>query len=172
MFSIVIIVISVSNVRSPKNCIINCQNGNNCQNCKACKIVKQNFKKWQKMLKLSKIVKIKIVKIFKYYQNCQKIKIVWNCQNVDQVMFPHHSDQMSQRSQVSRVALWRCSLNVFVFVFVFVVVFVFSRWTPVLSSFRRWMKCWLECWNHQNTDVLLIVDLMAGEGGEEGEKKE
>ena len=33
-----------------------------------------------------------------------------------QVISPHHSDQMSQGSQVSRVALWRCSLNAFVFV--------------------------------------------------------
>ena len=32
---------------------------------------------------------------------------------------------MSQRSQVSRIALWRCSLNVFVIVIVFVPVFVF-----------------------------------------------
>ena len=37
-----------------------------------------------------------------------------------QVISPHHSDQMSQRTQVSRIALWRCSLNVFVIVFVFV----------------------------------------------------
>ena len=35
---------------------------------------------------------------------------------------PHHSDQMSQRSQVSRIALWGCSLNAFVFVFIFVLV--------------------------------------------------
>ena len=41
------------------------------------------------------------------------------------VMSFHHSEQMSQRSQVSRIALWRCSQNVFVFVFVFVIVFVF-----------------------------------------------
>merc|ERR1719239_933826 len=41
-------------------------------------------------------------------------------------MSPHHSDQMSQRSQVSRIALWWSSLNVVVFVFVFVIVF-FSR---------------------------------------------
>ena len=40
------------------------------------------------------------------------------------VIYPHHSDQMSQRSQVSRITLWRCSLNVFVFVIVFVFVFV------------------------------------------------
>ena len=39
-------------------------------------------------------------------------------------MCPHHSDQMSQRSQVSRIALFRCSQNVFVFVIVFVFVFV------------------------------------------------
>ena len=42
-----------------------------------------------------------------------------------QVKSPHHSDQMSQRSQGSGVTLWRCSLNVFVFVFVIVFVFVF-----------------------------------------------
>ena len=30
---------------------------------------------------------------------------VKNGQNVGQVMFPHHSDQMTQMSQVSRVAL-------------------------------------------------------------------
>ena len=54
----------------------------------------------------------KIVKIVKIVENCQKIskiskivKISQNCQNVGQFMFPHHSDQMSQRSQVSRVAL-------------------------------------------------------------------
>ena len=35
-------------------------------------------------------------------------------------MFPHHSDQLSQWSKISRVALWRCSLNVFVFVIVIV----------------------------------------------------
>ena len=34
------------------------------------------------------------------------------------VMSSHHSEQMSQRSQVSRMALRRCSQNVFVFVFV------------------------------------------------------
>ena len=39
-------------------------------------------------------------------------------------MSPHHSDQMSQRSQVSRIAPWRCFLNVFAFVIVFVFVFV------------------------------------------------
>ena len=40
-------------------------------------------------------------------------------------MFSHHSEQMSQRSQVSRMALRRGSQNVFVFVFVIVFVFVF-----------------------------------------------
>ena len=38
------------------------------------------------------------------------------------VMSSHHSEQMSQRSHVSRIALSRCSQNVFVFVFVFVFV--------------------------------------------------
>ena len=42
-----------------------------------------------------------------------------------QVMSPHHSDHISQRSQVFDIALSMCSLNVFVFVIVFVVVFVF-----------------------------------------------
>ena len=42
-----------------------------------------------------------------------------------QVMSPHRSDQMSQRSQVSRIALGRCSLNVFVIGIVIVIVFVF-----------------------------------------------
>ena len=41
------------------------------------------------------------------------------------VMSSHYSEQMSQRSQVSRIALRMCSQNVFVFVFVIVFVFVF-----------------------------------------------
>ena len=50
-----------------------------------------------------------------------------HCIFFGQVMSPNHSDQMSQRShsQVSTVALWRCSLNIFVFVIVFILVFVF-----------------------------------------------
>ena len=40
-------------------------------------------------------------------------------------MSPRHSDQMSQKSQVSRIALWWSSLNAFVFVIVVVFVFVF-----------------------------------------------
>ena len=47
-----------------------------------------------------------------------------HCLFVGQVLSPYHSDQMSQRSQVSRIALWWSSLNVFVFVIVFVFVFV------------------------------------------------
>ena len=35
------------------------------------------------------------------------------CLFVGQVMFPHHSDQMSQSSKVSNIALWRCYLNIF-----------------------------------------------------------
>ena len=41
-----------------------------------------------------------------------------------QIMSPYHSDQMYQVSQVSGIALWWSSLNVFVFVIVFVFVFV------------------------------------------------
>ena len=50
-------------------------------------------------------------------------------------MSSHPSDQMSQRSQVSRIALRRCSQNVFVFVIVFVFVFVFVNFFGhVMSS--------------------------------------
>ena len=70
-------------------------------------------------------------------------------------MSPHHSDQMSQRSQVSRIAFWRCSLNVFVFVIVFVFVFVFvfvifwsghvasSHWSNVSKVTSLW-GCFLK----------------------------
>ena len=51
------------------------------------------------------------------------------------VMSSHHSEQMSQRSQVSRIALRRCSQNVFFFVIVFVFVFVYFFWScHVFSS--------------------------------------
>ena len=40
-------------------------------------------------------------------------------------MSPHHSHHMSQESQVSRITLWGCSLNVFVIFFVFVIVIVY-----------------------------------------------
>ena len=57
-----------------------------------------------------------LLKIVKRCQNCWKLskllklskkcpKLSKNCQNVGQVMFLHHSDQTSQRSQVSRVTL-------------------------------------------------------------------
>merc|ERR1712141_144554 len=54
------------------------------------------------------------------------------------VMSSHHSEQMSQRSQVSRIALRRCSQNVFVFVFIFVIVFVFLF---VFVNFFLVMSC-------------------------------
>ena len=38
-----------------------------------------------------------------------------------------HSDQMSQRSKVSKIAFWSCSPNVFVIVIVFVIVFLLVR---------------------------------------------
>jgi len=79
-----------------------------------------------------------------------------------QVKSPHHSDKMSQRSQGSKVALWRCSLNVFVFVFVIVFVFVFvfvivffwsgqvssSLWSNVSKVTRLWgrsLTVFLKC---------------------------
>ena len=54
---------------------------NSCQNCQ----------------KIVKIVR-KTVKIVKIDENCQQKNYVKNFQNVIQVMSPHHSDQMSQRS--------------------------------------------------------------------------
>ena len=44
-----------------------------------------------------------------------------------QIIFSHHSEQMSQRPQVSKIALWRCSLNVFVIVIVVAFVFLLIR---------------------------------------------
>ena len=55
------------------------------------------------------------------------------------VMSSHHSEQMSQRSQVSRIALRRCSQNVFVFFIVFVFVFVFVSF---FWSFRVFSSLW------------------------------
>ena len=61
---------------------------------------------------------------------------------VGQVVCPHHPDRISQRSQVSSVALWRCSLNVFVFVivivfvFVFVIVFLLVRSCPLTNLIK------------------------------------
>ena len=59
-----------------------------------------------------------------------------------QVKSPHHSDQMSKRSQVYRIALQRCSLNVFVFVIVFffvivfVIVFLLVRSCPLITLIK------------------------------------
>ena len=47
------------------------------------------------------------------------------CLLVGQVTFSHRSDHMSQSSKVSKIALWRHSLNVFVIIFVIVIVIVF-----------------------------------------------
>ena len=52
------------------------------------------------------------------------------------VMSSHHSEQMSQRSQVSRIALRRCSQNVFVFVFVFVNVILLVRSCPLITLIK------------------------------------
>ena len=58
-------------------------------------------------------------------QMCSLNVIVIVNVNCGQVMPPHNSDQMSQRSNVSGIALLGCSLNVFVIVIVFVIVTVF-----------------------------------------------
>ena len=78
-----------------------------------CQKMSNIFKKNQNCQKLSNLSKFSknCQKLSKTVKNCQQlskiVKIVKkNCQNVGQVMFPHHSDQMSQRSQVSGVTLW------------------------------------------------------------------
>ena len=60
-----------------------------------------------------------------------------HCLFVGQFMFYHHSHQMSQRSKVSNIALWRCSLNVSVNVFVIVVLLVRSCFLMIPISFAR-----------------------------------
>ena len=57
------------------------------------------------------------------------------------VMYPHHADQMSQRSQVSRIALWWSSLNVFVFVIVFVFIFAFVNFLVKSCLLITLIKC-------------------------------
>ena len=49
-------------------------------------------------------------------------------------MSPHHPDQVSKRSGVTRIALWMCSLNLFVFFIVFFFLFVVFLSSPVSSS--------------------------------------
>ena len=93
------------------------------------------------MSTLSKIVK-NCQKLSNIVKNCQNCK---NCQNVCQVTFPHHSDQVSQRSQVSRIALWWSSLNVFVSVSVFVFVFVIVS-TSVYFLNRLTPHAWVSSW--------------------------
>ena len=58
-------------------------------------------------------------------------------------MSSHHSEQMSQRSQVSKIALRRCSQNAFVFVFdiAFVFVFVFVNFLVMLCLLITLNKC-------------------------------
>ena len=70
--------------------------------------------KIKKKTKFSKFLNfVKIVNIVKNCKICKKkIKICQHCQNVGQAIFPHHSDQLSQRSQVSRVAVCMSSSKV------------------------------------------------------------
>ena len=75
------------------------------------------FRSWRLSVVNSKCVSISCM--------CHCLLIVFVFVLSCQVMSPHHSNQMSPRSQVYRIALWRCSLNVIVFLFVFYIVFVF-----------------------------------------------
>ena len=56
---------------------------------------------------------------------------LYHCLFVGWVMSPHHPNQMSQRTQVSGVAIWGWYLDIFVFafdfVFVIVIVIIFVR---------------------------------------------
>ena len=54
---------------------------------------------------LSQSVTMSPIELFSMSSICLSL-----CLFVDQVTSPHHSDQMSQRSQVSRIAPFGCSL--------------------------------------------------------------
>ena len=61
------------------------------------------------------------------------------CNFFVEVIFPHHSDQMSQRSQVSRIALCRCFWHFItgcICVFVLVFVFFWSGRKVLVMAFR------------------------------------
>ena len=83
---------------------------------------------WSNVSKAKSLKDCSLKVFFKCICHCHCLSICLCIRSylfVGQVMFSHHSDQMSQRSKVSKIALWRCSLNVFVIVFVFVFVIVF-----------------------------------------------
>ena len=104
------------------------------------------------MVKILKDCSLKVFSKCICHGHCRCLCLcLCRCLFVGQVMFPHHSDQMSQRSKVSKIALWRYSLNVivivFVFAFVFVVVFLLVRscffMNPsVLQGFRFGLEGW------------------------------
>ena len=77
----------------------------------------QRQRQWQRQIQLEIIFKERSQRLVTFETFCQSLLFGY-------VMLPHHSDQMSLRSQVSRLPLWRCSLNLFVIVFFFVFVFV------------------------------------------------
>ena len=62
-----------------------------------------------------------------------------------QVISPHHTGQIYKRSQVSRIALWWSSLNVFVSVSVFVFVFVIVS-TSVYFLNHLTPHAWVSSW--------------------------
>ena len=68
---------------------------------------------------------------------------LFHCTSVGQVVSPHHSDQMSKRSQVSSVALSGSSLNVFVIVIVIVIVIVFVIVIVLVILFLLVRSCFL-----------------------------
>ena len=100
-----------------------------------------------KCLKGQKSQRLKVLSKCIYHCLCLCI-CLRRCLFVGQLMFSHHFDQISQRSKVSKIALWSYSLNVivivivFVFAFVFILVFLLVRscflfqWPPsVLQDF-------------------------------------
>ena len=80
------------------------------------------------------------------------------CLFVGQVMFSHRSDQMSQRPKVSKIALWRCSLNVFVIVIVFLFVFVFVVIFLLVRS--RFLIALIKCLKGQKPQRLLFEGVL------------
>ena len=77
------------------------------------------------------------------------------------VMFSHHSEQMSQRSQVSRIALRRCSQNVFVFVIFFGHVMSFHHSDQMSQRSQVSLESVYVCQNEKVTHSLLLLTIQS-----------
>ena len=124
--------------------------------------------------------------IFHFHCHCLCLRIcLWHCIFLVMVIFSHQSELMSQRPQVSKITLWRCSLNVFVIVIdtVFVVVFFivlswlharmmilfFEHLSPVRRMVPSWKYICLRCnkcqqqnlWHDKEKIVIFVSFLIS-----------